>query len=696
MNRLAMVAALLTSLAFAAPVAAQVRYVQYVVKEGDTCSSIATEAYGDATAYDLIHRANDLGEPPHDLQAGQVLRLPRVAAALLARERGKVMVKSPETDWANGTAGIELFRSWRVNTLEEARALLAFRDESELTMRENTLVVIYDGSAKGAVKKRTRARLESGALRSRLAELSGLTVETPTGEADLGEGASLVTIDEEQTARFANHGGEEMIVRATAGGEVKVAEGFGSKVAKKARPTPPRPLPPSPAWRTSPDSFPTFGVGTVVTGWEAVPGASGYFVELTADELGVQVIEAAYVGADVTNLEVANLPPGTYYATVSTIDDDFFESIPSERRELRVVGFDFDRRYRIAEDPPRFLAGATLTAPAGLKCGADGDEPGESFVLMPKREVPPARSGFVAGWVEKAAVDCTNVSGATTTIPVEVQVPSFVIEGTTFAEGRVAVPRGAATELRLTFEEAAVPLDASGRGLDVEIVRVGPKELRARVRHVGDESDDRPLEFAVGGRVLATVDVSVEEAVTPVAPVRRLLVELGAAMWLQGRGTGLGDPPERELAEPGLDDDVVIRGVSAVGMRMTGALLADGWFKSGLVLDAGVAPTHSGDTVGVLGFGLGATVTAPFSVVRPWLGLEFEVWTPAFRQVVPTGSGLAGLDVELGFGHGLRLAGRAMLMDGDGHPAFGGGVMLGYYVSLGTNSSPARAGTTPE
>ena len=51
----------------------------YVVKKGDSCSRIALEAFGDRKRYDLIHQFNPgMGPPPHRLEPGRKLVLPRV------------------------------------------------------------------------------------------------------------------------------------------------------------------------------------------------------------------------------------------------------------------------------------------------------------------------------------------------------------------------------------------------------------------------------------------------------------------------------------------------------------------------------------------------------------------------------------------------------------------------------------------
>jgi nucleoid-associated protein YgaU len=72
---------------------AEPAYAPYVVKEGDTLSSIAQSWFGDAARWDLIQEANPAIDP-NRLRIGQVLRLPG---------RGAVRDPASETDGGGGT-----------------------------------------------------------------------------------------------------------------------------------------------------------------------------------------------------------------------------------------------------------------------------------------------------------------------------------------------------------------------------------------------------------------------------------------------------------------------------------------------------------------------------------------------------------------------------------------------------------------
>lgn len=383
-------------------------FVDYTIQAGDTCASIAERVYGDRRHASIVHDYN-----PHatrdpsgcnaSLQPGTRLRLPREAPTPSAPDaevtglHRVVRSRPPGRDtWAEAYVGQALFRGWRVNTLEQAAAELAFRDASLLRLRENTLVIIFGPTQAQARRSGTKAVLEEGALRSRLSELSGgVRVETPSAQVDLAAGSSLVSLDRERTSRVANFEGREVVV-ATAQGRapVKVARGMGTKVSRTSPPTPPRPLPPSPAWlEGDPSSFVALVGRSVVGGsWAPVAGAAFYRVEIALERDGRNPMGAVGVPASITSFELRGLAPGTYHVAVSAIDADQFESPPSAWRELRVVEARLVEPAGTAPQPRpaspdeaaaplRVAAGTSFVAPQGYRCAAGAGQPAEQVAL---------------------------------------------------------------------------------------------------------------------------------------------------------------------------------------------------------------------------------------------------------------------------------------------------------------------------
>lgn len=397
------------ALAAIATVAPEIELYEYTVKKGDTCGSISKKELGARKAYPKIHEHNAwLGPLPHKLKPGTVLKLPREIkgpakpdAEVTASHRN-VEARSPKDDnWRAAAQGLDLFRGWRLNTLERSFAEVTFVDKSRIQLRENTLVIIYGGSDSQARRTSTRAKLDRGALRSRLGELSGrgtLEIETPSADASIG-GPGLVAVDEAGAARLSNHGKTEATVTARGGKKkkIKVPSLMGSKVEKGKDPTPPKPLPATPTWLASnPTTFvvPAGGPGTLTGRWNKVAGVQRYRIEIGEVKAGGFVMTSVEVPGGIDRFEAHNLPAGEYFATVAAIDNDKFESPPSKLHEANLIPatlFAPDGSalapsaaqadaQGAAPTPIRVLPGTELKAPAGLSCTADETtDPAETF-----------------------------------------------------------------------------------------------------------------------------------------------------------------------------------------------------------------------------------------------------------------------------------------------------------------------------
>lgn len=386
---------------------------EYSIEKGDTCEKIARKHYSDVSRVDIIHRYNPwLGaQLPHHLEPGQTLTLPKTLPppppdAEVTAARRKVEARSPDTpDWSKAKPGLDLYRGWRVNTRDAATAEITFRDDSRIEMRENTLVIIYGGFGGSRTKGRretAQATLDRGALRSRLGAYTGkdtraVTVTTPSAVADFSGGNSLVTVDDAGTSRVANHGAGQATVRSASkkGAKVRVKSKMGSKVDKGKAPTKPKPLPPTPVWiERGATKFVAAGDrgATIVGEWGAISKAAAYRVEVSQDPEGKEPLLSQVVPASIHRFEAKGLPAGDYYASVAAIDDDSFESAPSERRKLGVVPVYLitpggaplagaEAEAGAIEGPARVLRGTRLDVPRELRCRVDDGEPSRTPVL---------------------------------------------------------------------------------------------------------------------------------------------------------------------------------------------------------------------------------------------------------------------------------------------------------------------------
>lgn len=399
---LSLIAPVVSLLAIYAP-DSDVELYDYTVKKGDSCASISNQQFGSRKAYGRIHEHNpEMGPTPHKLVPGTVLKLPRDKvkpdARVTASER-KVEVRAPsDQGWKTASQGFELFRGWRVSTLERAFAEVTFRDTSRIYMRENTLVIIYGGTEGSARRTGTTAKLDKGALRSRLGELSGgktLAVETPSSNTELTGGSALITVDPEGTSRVANHGGGKARVRSGKSGKaVSVPERMGSKVRKGKAPSAPKPLPDTPVWAAENAStylIPDGASGTITGGWKSVPKAETYRVEVGRMAQGGFIMTSVQIPKSATAFEVHGLETGEYFATVAAVDDDKFESPPSRLYQTKVVSTPLVAPTGAAVAVPpadpgqpmapvRVLPGARFEVPAGLTCGLGTSELGPTVI----------------------------------------------------------------------------------------------------------------------------------------------------------------------------------------------------------------------------------------------------------------------------------------------------------------------------
>lgn len=448
--------------------AEDVELFDYTVVEGDSCASISERFFGSRRRYDLIHAYNPgMGPPPHDLEPGRVLRLPRraVSAESLAdatvtgvERRVEARPRPVDESWISASLGLGLFRGGRVATQARSAAELTFRDTSVVQLREDTLVIIFGPSAETTRRAGMEATLETGALRTRLGELRGetggntLRVVTGAGTATLAGGSAVVSVDPAGTSRLSNHSSRAGLTGAAGGRPVTLPENTGSLVRRGERPTPPRPLPAAPAWHAGPRRFlAVAGLGGTLSGsWEHVTGAVRYRIELARRPDGREVVFAAEIGADVVGFQAHRLPAGTYYASLATLDAEGFESRPSAPERFELVegrllapGDDpaapapaYDPGDPSVEPSPiiEALEGTLFVPPAGVRCdGAEtplllregethtcNDERGES-VMLPLFEVRRVRTvtDGVADDDERLPPTFEAVRGAPRTVVLE-------------------------------------------------------------------------------------------------------------------------------------------------------------------------------------------------------------------------------------------------------------------------------------
>lgn len=527
---------------------AEVEVVPYEIQPRDRCTRIAQRQFGDRQRYDLIHEYNpDLGPTPHRFRPGTFICLPRratesdaAAAQITALRRDVRRRQGERANWTDAALGQDLDRGTHVNTLANAYAELTFADRTIITLRNDTLVVVYGSAGNSQRRSGTEAVLERGSLRTRLSGLregERFSVETPSSTVALGEGGSVTSVDESATTRVSNHTGAAAEVRGSSGGRVSVPAGMGSEVRRNRRPTPPRPLPAAPTWLEQPSRF----VGTptytrVAGGWSPVEAARVYQVEAVRVEGdNEQLVARVEVPSSVSRFEMHRLPPGDYRVRVSTIDAGSFESVPSESWEIRVdvigvapegqnVDASFDAGDPSVEvaDAAEVPLGARLVFPDGVRCGV-GDERNSELTLTSVGEL---------------ALECDTAGGAS--------VVTMRVIGSQMQSDTTSLTRGDIQEVQVqtASSDASGSAQFEGEGLEVVDVEQNDDGYLVRVRALEDAPSPATLSWVDGGNALAQVsfELLAADEVPVVVETPEPEVVVPDAPWTQVIGTmGLPD-----------------------------------------------------------------------------------------------------------------------------------------------------------
>ena len=596
-----------------------------------------------------------------------------------------------EASWRDAQVGDLIYRQGRVNTLEESTAAVSMRDQGSVSMRANTLLIIYGHHALRQRKVIAMdAELERGALRTRLSELEGGVVASPSADTEIEGGNSLIKVDEEGTSRVHNHGEGKTEVKAKRGGKTAVKKGMGVKVKKKKRASKPIPLPPTPAWSGGPQVF--LGVSGRISelrgSWAPVAEAESYFVEVATDAEGIDVISALEVPKTVSGFEVHGLPAGSYHVRVSSVDDDQFESIPSQAFEVELVDVGLVGPGGVEpmwpEDTltpvPRVLPGTAMELPAGIRCAPAG-------------EPRVARPMFVTPGVHE--LECEREDGAMVA-PFTVEVPE-IGPGARSDEGAglsdaFELPRGQLVTRELVLDsklDLPRELYLSGpEGLEIQEVRPGEQpgswevSLRADA-NVPDEVE-LGLSFVDPSSVELELPAFVRVSVKVVEPEPEPEPELGPErnMWELGVAGGLWALSERHgLVGPNSPQVPFMRPAGVLALRA--GYYPRSWI--GVELDGRLSPTRSAIDDSVLVYSARAQVLGQLPTrLTPYLSGGVQVLGVRSGEVaLGSNADIGGL---IGTGLKLYLDRRLALRAGVGislHPAFDQGVATSVEFDLG-------------
>ena len=313
-------------------VASDDNYWLYTVRDGDTIRGVSLKYLRGYQAYKTLMSVNGL-TADQPLTRGQTLKFPielmlsgpatvRVAAAegISWQERG--------TDRTRLTTDSVLYLGDTVVT-DDGSVVLEFANGSRVSVEPQSRLsfdVLTKWRDTGMVD--TRIRLLKGRLQNTINPLKGpvskFEVTTPSAVATVRGTWFRVRVDDTGETIF-NEVSEGQVNVKNTDGVQPVPQGFGI-IAEANKPIePPVELLPSPEYRVAPDKVTGYPAQFA---WRAIPGATGYRVEIyRGDELNVLTEATSTSEAE---LALPKLESDDYKIRVRGIDSDGLEGLDSD------------------------------------------------------------------------------------------------------------------------------------------------------------------------------------------------------------------------------------------------------------------------------------------------------------------------------------------------------------------------------
>ncbi|MET4726462.1 hypothetical protein ABIE09_000233 [Lysobacter enzymogenes] len=312
-SRLLAFVALLALAALCAPASAQ--DWSYRVRPGDTLWDLGAKHLKTGIDWRRLQQHNGIADPYH-LPPGTRMRFPigwlriEPAKARVIAVRGAVNWLASDKSPAQLVGeGLRLGIGSRLETGPGASATLEFADGSRMTVQDNSAVVFDELSSYGATGMvDTRMRLQRGRATNRvtpaLGPASRYIIETPSATSSV-RGTRFRISAGDAGARDATEVLEGKVQVGAQRGQVLVTPGYGTLAGGGDAPSAPIALLPAPQLdpaATVLDQLPARA------GWNAVPGASGYRVEVVRDDAPeVLLFEQSTTTPQV---RIDDLPPG--------------------------------------------------------------------------------------------------------------------------------------------------------------------------------------------------------------------------------------------------------------------------------------------------------------------------------------------------------------------------------------------------
>ncbi len=268
---------------------------------------------------------------------------------------GTVKVKKKNSNtWVTAAYDLPLEKGDVVQTGPEGMAKIIFADQTNYTVKQDSLIVVEENSTNDAQQTRVAVNVTTG-----MVDLSTATYSQGSKSQVIVAGATA-TLAPDSTAVVRNdpRADQHEILVKTGSGEVsrggeivslsnfeKVSFKADQKTMTKDREVgPPTLIDPS-------NMLPIFAVGTaqVRFTWTPMDKVKAYHIRVSKNPYFTQMLLDKRVAQP--ELTVADFQEGNYYWTVQSIDDRGRESVESERNKFNVVPKNTDGSLSLELEP---------------------------------------------------------------------------------------------------------------------------------------------------------------------------------------------------------------------------------------------------------------------------------------------------------------------------------------------------------